>query len=185
MKDGHSGARMQQIADKAGINKSLLHYYYRSKDKLFSTVFKFIFSKLASDIMNIFDSEEDIFGKLEKFIENYLRILMKNPIIPMFILNELNKKGNNLATIIIKGSNINLNKFEEIIQKEIDAGNIKNINPKSLIINILALCVFPIIGRPLTEEIVFNGDTKKYDEYLGQRKDEVFAIIKSTITIEK
>lgn len=61
VKEGFAGARMQQIADKARINKSLLHYYYRTKDKLFNTVFEVIFSKASSRIFMIFETEEDFF----------------------------------------------------------------------------------------------------------------------------
>ncbi len=38
-KKGMAGARMQEIADEAGINKAMLHYYYRSKQLLFDAVF--------------------------------------------------------------------------------------------------------------------------------------------------
>jgi len=183
VENGLSGARMQEIANKAGINKSLLHYYYRSKEKLFGTVFKFIFSKLSVKIFDIFESEDDFFTKLEKFVENYLNLLIKNPIIPMFILNELNKKGENTAVAILKSAGININKFEIMVQQEIEAGTIKeSTDPKKLIINILGLCIFPIIGRPLTQEIVFNGDKAGYDKYLSQRKDEIIEIIKLTLT---
>lgn len=182
VKEGHSGARMQEIADKAGINKSLLHYYYRSKDKLFSTVFKYAFSKLAPKIFDIFDSDKDIFVKIETFIENYLKILTKNPFIPMFILNELAKKGNNIAVTIFKNSDLNIDNYEKMILNEVKAGTIKKTNPKNLMINILSLCIFPIIGRPLIEEIVFKGSESDYEKYLSERKDEIFKIIKTTLT---
>ena len=42
---GKAGARMQEIANNAGINKALLHYYYRSKDKLFESVFTVVIKR--------------------------------------------------------------------------------------------------------------------------------------------
>ena len=87
---GNDGARMQEIADKAGINKSLLHYYYRTKEKLFESVFKFAFSQFAPKVLNAFDGDEDFFKQLEKFISIYIDIISKNAFIPMFILNEVN-----------------------------------------------------------------------------------------------
>jgi AcrR family transcriptional regulator len=179
--EGSAGARMQEIADKAGINKSLLHYYFRSKEKLFEKVFSITFSKLITKILNIFESDEDFFVKLEKFIENYLDILFKNRFIPMFIISELNKKGNNIAVTILKSSNIDFSIFVNIVQKEIRDGKIKDIDARNLFINILSLCIFPIVARPLIEEIIFEGKKNNYEIFLAQRKDEIFNIIKSTI----
>ena len=42
---GMDGARMQDIANHAGINKALLHYYFRTKDQLFNAVFEMIAGK--------------------------------------------------------------------------------------------------------------------------------------------
>ena len=175
--EGKAGAKMQMIADRAGINKSLLHYYYRSKDKLFASVFKFAFGKMASKIFEIFKSDDEFFLQIEKFIENYLSILIKNPFIPMFILGELNKKHNNIAAELILKSGVNIDFFEELVQKEIKKGTIKEINAKNLIINILALCIFPVIAKPLIQPIIFDNDKNAYNDYLKNRKNEITEII--------
>ncbi len=175
--EGKAGAKMQMIADRAGINKSLLHYYYRSKDKLFAAVFKFAFGKMASKIFDIFKSDDDFFTQIEKFIENYLSAIIKNPFIPMFILGELNKKHNNIAAELIIKSGVNIDFFEELVNEQIKMGNIRETNPKKLIINILALCVFPVIAKPLIEPIIFDNDKNAYSEYIKNRKDEITQII--------
>lgn len=175
--EGKAGAKMQMIADKAGINKSLLHYYYRSKDKLFAAVFKFVFGKMASKIFGIFRNEDDFFIQLEKFIENYLSFLQKNPFIPMFILGELNKKHNNIAAELIKQSGVNINFFVEPVNMEIEKGTIKKIDAKKLIINILSLCIFPTIAKPVIEPIVFKNNKEEYGNYIKKRKDEITEIV--------
>ncbi len=179
--EGKAGAKMQMIADRAGINKSLLHYYYRSKDKLFAAVFKFAFGKMASRIFDIFKSDDDFFTQIEKFIENYLSAIIKNPFIPMFILGELNKKHNNIAAELIIKSGVNIDFFEDLVNEQIKKGNIRETNPKKLIINILALCVFPVIAKPLIEPIIFDNDKNAYNEYIKNRKDEITQIIFSQI----
>jgi hypothetical protein len=99
----------------------------------------------------------------------------------MFIISELNKKGNNIAVTILKSSNIDFSIFVNIVQKEIRDGKIKDIDARNLFINILSLCIFPIVARPLIEEIIFEGKKNNYEIFLAQRKDEIFNIIKSTI----
>lgn len=182
VKEGFAGARMQQIADKAGINKSLLHYYYRTKDKLFNTVFEVIFSKASSRIFMIFETEEDFFIQLEKFIGNYLKILKQNPIIPLFILSELSKKKNSVVVTIMKNSSVNIDSLAKAIKKEAEKGAIREIDPKILLINILSLCVFPIIARPLLEAVIFEENSSSYNNFINGRKSEVFNIIKKALT---
>ena len=62
---GMAGARMQDIADEAGINKALLHYYFRSKEKLFETIFKELSLQFLPRINSLFESELSLFEKIE------------------------------------------------------------------------------------------------------------------------
>lgn len=174
---GKDGARMQEIADEAGINKSLLHYYYRSKEKLFGAVFKFIFSKFAPGLMGAFQTNDDILIKLEKFIHLYIDTISKNPFIPMFILNEINKKDASFVINVIKNSGLNVNLIEKQINLAIRKGTIKPINPKNLIVNLLALCAFPYIGRPLLQVVIYKDNKDEYEEFLNGRKKEITDMI--------
>jgi AcrR family transcriptional regulator len=60
LKKGWNGARMQEIADEAGINKALLHYYYRSKDKLFEAVFNEIFTQFITKVSLVLLSDAPV-----------------------------------------------------------------------------------------------------------------------------
>jgi len=153
IRKGKAGTRMQEIADKAGINKSLLHYYYRSKEKLFGAVFKFAFSRFAPRMIKMLNTEKDIFEVLELFISNYIDLIKKNPFIPMFILGEINKKDTSFVTNVMRNSGINIDFFKDFVEKEKQKGLIKDIDHKQLLVNIISLCVFPFIGRPIIEVI--------------------------------
>lgn len=65
---GYSGARMQDIANEAKINKALLHYYFRSKDQLFELIFMENIQKMMPKINSIIDSDDKLFDKIEKFV---------------------------------------------------------------------------------------------------------------------
>jgi len=181
VRKGKAATRMQEIADEAGINKSLLHYYYRSKEKLFGAVFKFAFSHFAPAMLKILDSEKNIFELIEAFVSKYIDIVRKNPFIPMFILNEVNKKDTSFVSNVIRNSGINIDYFEEFVEKEKQKGLIKDIDNRQLIVNIIGLCIFPIIGRPILEVIVFKDDQKAYEEFLDTRKKEVTELIINSI----
>ena len=83
----------------------------------------------------------------------------------------------------IRNSEINVDKYIEFVNKEIEAGKIKPIDPRQLIVNIIALCIFPIIGRPIIQIIAFNDDKKAYDAFLDTRKKEVTELIINSIKI--
>lgn len=178
---GKAGARMQEIADEAGINKSLLHYYYRSKDKLFGAVFKFVFTKLAKRFLKAFDTEKDIFEVIEFFVSNYIDFMRKNPFVPMFVINEINRKDTSFIASIIKESGLNVDTYINFVNKAIEDGKIKPIDPRHLIINILSLCIFPIIGRPIIQMVAFKGEKDIYEEFLDTRKREITDLIINSI----
>lgn len=67
-KKGMAGSRMQEIADEANINKAMLHYYFRNKQRLFEAVFAQAFSKLAPQLNLIFNSEENVFEKSKNLL---------------------------------------------------------------------------------------------------------------------
>src|ERR1044072_5809634 len=88
---GLAGARMQDIADEAGINKALVHYYFRNKEKLFEVIFTEAALKLFPKINIIFESDGTLFEKIRLFVAEYITVMSENPYLPMFVLNEINK----------------------------------------------------------------------------------------------
>jgi AcrR family transcriptional regulator len=89
---GMNGARMQEIADEAGINKAMLHYYYRSKENLFEAVFNSAFSLLAPQLSAILNDDSSIEDKIKNFTFNYITFMLKHPYLPNFIIQEVNRK---------------------------------------------------------------------------------------------
>jgi len=184
---GMTGARMQEIADKAGINKSLLHYYYRSKDKLFGKVFEIAFSLFIPKVKEVILSDYSIFQKIEFFVDSYLDLLQKHPYIPSFIVSEINRNPKILVDIIDKNVQINENKIVEIldqqIKHEVERGIIKPISAKNLWVNIISLCIFPIVAKPIFQGVLFKNDNDEYDEFLKQRKDFLKGYIIQSIKV--
>lgn len=179
---GLAGARMQEIADEAGINKSLLHYYYRSKEKLFEMVFKVAFKALAPNLLKGFDGPEDFFTKIEHFIFSYLTLIDKNPHIPGFIINELSSNPKRLETMVTL-MELDFRPIFNAIEEEIEKKTIKPIEPSDLVLNVLALCVFPIVAKPMVKGILFKGSEEEYKLMLEKRKQDVSRFVISAIKI--
>jgi AcrR family transcriptional regulator len=180
---GYDGSTMQEIANRASINKSLLHYYYRSKDKLFTKVFSMVFHHLfIPKVIKIFESDMSLFEKIEAFTEQYIDTILKNPYIPMFVMRELTNNPNRLAGLA-KQLGLNPEKAYQSINDEIEKGTIRKIEPRQLMVNIIALCIFPFAGKPMLKAILFDNEEQPYHEFLKQRKKEVSGFVINSIRV--
>ncbi|MBN2682315.1 MAG: TetR family transcriptional regulator [Bacteroidales bacterium] len=183
---GMSGTRMQEIADKAGINKSLLHYYYRSKEKLFGAVFKTVLTRFLPKTLKILNAEMPLFEKIEKFVDAYLDIIMKNPSAPIFLINEMHKNPNGIASIMINAfTDMGFHPAERFavdVETAKKQGLIRDdVNAKHLFVNMMSICIFPVAARPLLQRIGFDNNSKDYDLFLSVRKTEVRNFIINSI----
>lgn len=177
---GMDGARMQEIADSAGINKALLHYYYRSKQLLFEAVFKHAFSLLAPQLNKILNDDSSIEDKIRNFTFNYITFVINHPYLPNFVLQELNRNPGFAETLRHTEGFPNIEKFKNQLNTEIEKGIFKPIQAEQLFINILALNVFPFIGKPLLKTLL-NIDDASYKQLIENRKIEVSDFIINSI----
>lgn len=177
---GMDGARMQEIADKAGINKAMLHYYYRSKQQLFEAVFKKAFSLLAPQLDRIINDDSSIEEKIRNFTFNYISFVSNHPYLPNFIIQELNRNPGFAERLRQTEGFPNINKFKRQLNEEIEKGTIISIKAEQLLINILALNVFPFIAKPLLKTFI-NIDDAFYKQLIEHRKTEVAEFIINSI----
>ena len=179
---GMYGARMQEIADEAGINKALLHYYFRSKDKLFDAVFQDAAKSFFSKIRELINVDKPLFEKIEYFVEQYLELLMQNTYIPVFIISEVHQNPERIQNIFL-GSGVNPGLvFSNEVNAAAAAGIIHPIDSKQLIINIVGLCVFPIAARPIIKTILNQSDDE-FLNFIEVRKKELANFIINAIKV--
>jgi AcrR family transcriptional regulator len=177
---GMDGSRMQEIADKAGINKAMLHYYYRSKQLLFEAVFKHAFTLLAPQLNKILNDDSSIEEKIRNFTFNYISFISKHPYLPNFIIQELNRNPGFAESLRQTEGFPNIEKFKHQLNDEIENGTIKPIKAEQLFINILALNVFPFIAKPLLKTFL-NVEDSDFTQLIEVRKTEVADFIINSI----
>jgi TetR/AcrR family transcriptional regulator len=180
---GMDGARMQEIANEAGINKALLHYYFRTKQKLFEAIFTTVFNQIFPNIKSLIFSEKPFEERLGTFVEKYIDLLLKNPFLPAFILKEINRDPDFLASII-KKQGINPEEILQMIEREMEAETIIRMDPRDLMVNILGLSIFPFAARPLMQMMFFNNSKKEYKDFLVKRKETVKIFILNSILVK-
>lgn len=180
IKKGFEGARMQEIADTAGINKALLHYYFRSKDKLFDAVFQEVASNLFPAMRQIIEAEIGLIEKITFFIHVYLKTLSENPFIPAFVIYTLNTSPERFTKVLLK-SGINPTSLQQQINKEVELNQIRPIKVEHLMINIISMCVFPYVAKPIIESL-FKMDRIQYQYYMEARKTEIVEFVIKSIS---
>jgi len=176
LKEGMAGARMQDIADEAGINKAMLHYYFRSKEKLFEKIFTELSQHFFPRLVRIFESDYSLFRKIESFVAEYIDQMRQTPYLPIFVLNEVNRQPEAFIKKMMGDRKPPIKKFIDDVQAEAKKGVIKPVNPLQLLLNIISLCVFPFVARPMFQ-LVTNIDKAMFEKILEQRKGEVSKFI--------
>lgn len=182
---GLAGARMQEIADEAGINKALLHYYFRSKDKLFQHILGEVLDTLSIKIVDTLHNDNTLFEKLRQFINMYSEILIKNPYLPMFVLNEMNQNPDGLRKFFLEKRILGeIMAFVTELMREINNGKIRPVHPIHIILNMLGMLVFPFAARPMIEPALKENIGVDYIDILEERKEVVYDFVYNALKID-
>ena len=178
---GLDGTRLDEIATEAGINKALLHYYFRSKEKLFETIFDQMVGKIMPDFTVIVASKSPISEKIELFVHRYIDFVTENPQLPLFMVTELNRNPQRMKEILSHSDNfVKIQQFAFQMVTEMQVGRIKSFNPLHLILNIISMCIFPVIAKPVLQAIL-QIEEENLTVILQQRKEEVSLFLREAL----
>lgn len=165
---GFDGASMSDIAARVGINRPTLHYYYRTKDKMFQAVFLSIIQSFIPKIQDVFvDDNKPFSEKIRIVVDTYLEVAKNNPYMPMFVMREINRN----AKDFIKAVNpVYMDKFLNQIaiylQSAMDKGDIKQV-PLRIVFNIFyGLMSFPFLSK----DLIFMESDKEFNDLIDEWK---------------
>jgi AcrR family transcriptional regulator len=180
LKKGMSGARMREIAEEAGINKALLHYYFRSKSKLFKSIFDLVFMNFGPKLFGIFNDDTPIEQKIDDFVNAYLDLIAHNPYLPLFIINEIQRNPELLKDVEKVLRQIRNTKIIDQLNAGIESGIYHPIKPAHFYTNLLAWCIFPFLTRPILDRI-FGISEQEFSNFIEERKKSIPAMIMRSI----
>ncbi len=181
IRDGRDGARMEEIARHAGINKALLHYYFRSKEKLYQVIFQREFQRVIGDLLDSLPLDLDTSHFLQFFINNYINRLSQNSHVIQFMLWEIRSGGENMREFLqelFSSDRLNftpqrvIEKFQQAMKK----GEIRKTDPHQLLLSIISMCIYTFIAGPIIQAIfpeINTLDTK----FINKRKKEIFQLV--------
>jgi len=172
---GFAATRMDHIAKEAKINRALLHYYFRSKDKMFDLIFAQRIDEFLSGIAQQMFSEKTLHEKIEGIVAHEIIMLINHPHLPIFIFQELAQNPNRIVEHA-KNAGAHpgelLKKFSSQVKAEIKKGTIRNIEPSHLLMSIMSMAIYPFIAKPIIKAMLQFDDTQ-FIKLMRRRKEEV------------
>lgn len=167
---GLAGARMQDIADEAGINKAMLHYYYRSKDRLFEIVFEEAVGQLLSGVNDIFQADMTPREKIVAAVDHYITSLGRAPYLPLFVVHEISQNPERILQRFASTTLLpNIGLFLKELAVEMEQGRMRKVDPWQLMVSLISMCVFPFVGKPLLQA-VFQVNDETFAKMMEERK---------------
>ena len=175
LEKGFEGLKMQELADRAGMNKGLLHYYFKSKQALFQAIFHEALEDLFSGVIENLISDKPLDAKLDVLIDIYFDKLIDNPGLPVFILSEIHKNPS------IDGLP-NISEKAPMLMDAIKATLPPGMEPTkflNLLLTVISLSVFPFVARPLFSKLL--PPDVNFKAFMEQRRVYVKKIITQLI----
>jgi AcrR family transcriptional regulator len=173
---GYAATRTRDIAEEAGLNLALLNYYFRSKEKLFALVMAEKVGQLFGIIGPIVNGEKtSLEEKIELIVPAYLEVLLQNPGLPLFVLSEIRNNPEHFSNRVQAGKILS----ESILVKQLLERQ-PDINPLHFIINLLGMCIFPFVTKPvfLASGIV---NESSFTQLIEQRKTLIVKWVKQML----
>lgn len=168
---GMDGARMQDIANRAGINKALLHYYFRTKDLLFDAVFQKLAGMMFDKFAPLLREDMTLEEKIRFFFREHISFLQKNPKLPGFLINEINRNPERIKKIL---SRLDIGRFWKILEEqhgeELREYEITRESIPQIMTTIASMSVFPFAARAILENLMEKQGID-YNTYLEERKE--------------
>ncbi len=177
LRDGLQGARMQDIADLATINRSMLHYYFRDKELLSQTVMKGVISKFIVAFKENLNSELSFEEKVDNYIDAEINLAFDNPDLLIFALHEASKDPEFFKKVIESKMSV---VFRKQMKEAYEKGEIVPKNIEEFVVSVSSLCMFPFIAGPLYM-MIFRWDEEKWASYRKVLKRNLPKLIKRVI----
>ena len=172
VRKGFEASTMSDIAAEAGIGRTAMHYYYRTKELLFDAVFDQLLGALLPNISRVVDQDTPCLEKIPQLVDIYVAIVQANPLLPIFLVNELNRDPQHVyQTILKKPERINsMLLLRKKMEEEMEAGTLKKQPLIYVVSTLISLVIFPMLIRNPLTTLFLEDDVTRFDAFLEGRK---------------
>lgn len=185
LEKGYGSTRTREIAEAAGINSAMLNYYFRSKEKLFDIIMMESVKEMFSFILEIAnDKTTTLSQKIDQIINNYIDIFLRNPNLPLFVLNEIQSDSERFLRRTTIPHNVLLDSplFLDI-KNHLKKKNL-NMIPLHIFVNMISMSILPVIAQPIVGYL-HSMDDKQYITFIEERRVLIPKWIKEMIKLDE
>ena len=176
LEKGFDGATSRDIAEAAGINIALTNYYFRSKEKLFISIFEEMFQLFFQGMVETMNKPISLREKIGELIDQDFQLCKDNPSLSIFIMNEIHRNPERMATSIGMMKQVHQSLFEEQLKRGIDEGIVRPIEVKHLMPMIFANVQFLFIGKAMHMKM-WQIDEAAFEAFTNDQKQIITDMI--------
>ncbi|HMG89284.1 MAG TPA: helix-turn-helix domain-containing protein [Chryseolinea sp.] len=173
---GFLNATTQEIADEAGVNRALIHYYFRSREQLLDLLLQETLKEKKEKVRKVLTSEIPFREKIANFIDTIVDYGLAYPYLDNFIISETARSPEKVEVFCsldrVKSSDL----IREELEQEINNGKIASISAEHFMINLSALCNYPLLAKAVLQTIHGMTDAA-YRKFLLDRKQIIYRTI--------
>ena len=181
---GIDGARMQEIADHAGVNKALLHYYFRSKADLARAVWLRIASSFVPGIFQMMASDLPLDDKIDRFVEAYHARLTRHPYLLAYVISEAARHpdlvGDFFSAERREAARRMIGKLRTQIDEQAKAKRMPPLSAEQFLVTLAGSCLFPFAAKPMIAELLGLG-AKAFDGFMDERRRDLPVFFKRAL----
>lgn len=171
--EGKLHATTQEIADAAGVNRTALHYYFRSRDQLIAAIFQEAMQDLSQRLNKCMMADQPFKAKTENIIAVFLRHMIAFPYQETFLVTEINTLGKQLISDIQSAP---VKAYLQEAADEMEKGTIQKTNPAHFLMNLFSLLSYPLIMAPLYKKL-FQVSAKDFRELIDERGKLIMSLL--------
>jgi AcrR family transcriptional regulator len=186
LEKGYGNAKIVAIAKRAGVSHSMLHYYFRTKEKLFQMIFLQKLRTLSTVFEGVWKKDLPFAETLRLLIEEQFNFVAKNPKLPHFVLNEIISNENNfnlLFETLFPNASVMLQKINKLLYEEIAAGRVRPITFPNLMMNILSVNISTFVAMPVLQKILPIANETTLTNFLNERRESNVQFIMNALKL--
>lgn len=173
LEKGFTETSMSDIAIRAGINRPALHYYFRTKERMFDAVFDDIANSFIPKVQDVFSQETPFEEKITKAVDIYFNIMKNKPELPIFITREMQRDPQHLVETFIRLNTWQyVSKIKDVLTEGMKNGKIKEFPIEFVLYTFYGMLFAPFLYKPMAD-IVFKTPNSDFSEKLLRWKEHV------------
>lgn len=183
---GFSDTSMSEIAARVGINRPVLHYYFRTKEKMFNAVFGIIIQTFVPKIQSIvMQTDRPVADRVGDVFDAYCRVFSENPELPLFVLREIDRDADNFMRVVMSLPVMPyLGMMRDSLLAEMDKGNIRRVPIRTVFITFYGLITFPFLARNFITGM-FQSEDDTFEGVLAEWRQNVIRQMECLLCVDK